>query len=89
MFCRSSTENLFIDNHLTKYLTLVSMWKTIFWPQDVKLFFKVVLEWGTFDFEEDFWIHDFVHFMTQPNVYAMISTYQVMGCVGVANRERK
>ena len=57
MFCRPSTEKLFIGI----LATLASMCEAVFWPPYLKLSLKVVLRYGTFDFEGDFWIHDFDH----------------------------
>ena len=50
MFCRPSTEKLSIGI----LATLASMCEAGFWPPDLKLFFKVVLEYITFDFGGDF-----------------------------------
>ena len=50
MFCRPSTEELSIGI----LATLASMCEAVFWPQYLKLFLKVVLRYGTFDFEGDF-----------------------------------
>ena len=48
--CRPSTEKLSIGI----LATLASMCEAGFWPPDLKLFLKVVLGYGTFDFEGDF-----------------------------------
>ena len=50
MFCRPSTEKLSIGI----LATLASMCEAGFWPPDLKLFLKVVLGYGTLDFEGDF-----------------------------------
>ena len=48
--CRQSTEKISISI----LATLASMCEAGFWPTDLKLFLKVVLGYGTFDFEGDF-----------------------------------
>ena len=50
MFFRPSTEKLSVGI----LATLASMCEAGFWPPDLKLFLKVVLGYGTFDFEGDF-----------------------------------
>ena len=56
--CRPSTEKLYIGI----LATLASMCEAGFWPPDLKSFLKVVLRYGTIDFEGDFRIHNFDFF---------------------------
>ena len=76
MFCRPSTEKLSIGI----LATLASMCEAVFWPPYLKLFLKVVLRYGTFNFEGDFWIHDFDHFLT--HIYSRV---QVQLCVKIGS----
>ena len=68
MFCRPSTDKLSIGI----LATLASMCEASFWPPDLKLFIKVVLRYSTFDFEGDFLIHNFDHFLTQVSVELLV-----------------
>ena len=69
MLCRPITEKV-ISWHFCNFD--LPCGSPVFWPSNLELFFNMVLEYGTFDFEGDFLIHVFDHLMTLFSRYYLI-----------------